>query len=184
MGDPRKQKKKFEAPRFAWRSDLLLSELKLLGKYGLRNKHELWRYRTMLSRFRSNARSLLSKSTPETAKIESDIIGRFRRLGILTENSGLNNVLDLGLESILERRLQTLVLRKGLAKTIYQGRQLITHGHIVIGNQKVFSPSFLVPSEDEDKIDYASSSPLTSSTHPLRQLIEGETELGEGEIHE
>jgi hypothetical protein len=43
MGDPKKQRKKFDTPRFRWRKDVLQEELKLLGQFGLRNKHELWR---------------------------------------------------------------------------------------------------------------------------------------------
>jgi small subunit ribosomal protein S4 len=184
VGDPKKQKKKYEAPRFPWRSDVLESELRLLGEYGLRNKHELWRHRTMLSKFRSNARSLLSKSTSERAKLEAEILGRLKRLGILTEGAVLDNVLDLDLESVLERRLQTLVLRHGLAKSIYQARQLITHGHIAIGKRKVFSPSLLVLGEDESKLGYASTSPLANTSHPLRELIEADMTVGEKEMHE
>ena len=72
MGDPKKPKKKYESTRFPWRSDILERELRSLGKYGLRNKRELWRHRTMLSKFRSTARSLLSKTTFERAKIEAE----------------------------------------------------------------------------------------------------------------
>lgn len=172
MGDPRKQKKKYEAPRFPWRQDALETELRLLGEYGLRNKKELWRHRTKVSRFRSTARSLLSMSTPQRAKLESQILGRLKRLGILPEGGILDNILDLSMEEILERRLQTLVLRKGLAKTIFQARQLITHGHIAIGDRKVFSPSYLVAKEEEDDMGYASTSPLAGAEHPLRESIE------------
>jgi small subunit ribosomal protein S4 len=76
------------------------------------------------------------------------------------------------MESILERRLQTLVQRKGLAKSMYQARQLITHGHIALGDRKVSSPSFLVPSRKENSISYASRSLLNNPEHPIRQAIE------------
>lgn len=172
MGDPRKQKKKYESPRFPWRSDVMESELKLLGDYGLRNKRELWRHRSMLSKFRGMARSLLSMSESERVEPESQLLGRLKHLGILPEGSVLDNVLDLAMESILERRLQTLVLRRGLAKTPYQARQLITHGHVAIGGKKVFSPSYLVLKEEEDNIAFAPTSPLNSMEHPLRQSID------------
>jgi small subunit ribosomal protein S4 len=165
LGDPKKQKKKYETPRFPWRSDVLESELRLIGDYGLRNKRELWRHRTMTSKFRGLARSLLSRSASERAEAEAQILGRLKHLGILPEDAFLDNVLDLAMESILDRRLQTLVFKKGLAKTIYQARQLITHGHIAIGDRKVFSPSYLVLKKEE-------ASPLSSIEHPLRQSIE------------
>ncbi len=172
MGDPRRQKKKYEAPRFPWRQDALETELRLLGEYGLRSKKELWGHRTMVSRFRSTARSLLGMSTPQRAELESQILGRLKRLGVLPEGAVLDNILDLAMEDVLERRLQTLVLRKGFARTIYQARQLITHGHIAIGDRKVFSPSYLVPKEEEDGIGYSSISPLANTEHPLRESIE------------
>ena len=90
----------------------------------------------------------------------------------------LDDVLDLTIESILERRLQTLVFRKGLAKTIHQSRQLITHGHIAINGKKFFSPSYIVPKNEEDKINYAPTSPLISPEHPIRTSIEVETAGG------
>ena len=172
MGDPRKQKKKYEAPKFPWRSDILESELRLLGEYGLRNKRELWHHRAMLSKFRSLARSLLSMSTSDRAELESQLLGRLKFLGILPETAVLDNVLDLDMESILERRLQTIVQRKGLAKTMYQARQLITHGHITVGDRKVSSPGFLVPGKEENNIFYASTSLLNTPEHPLRQVLE------------
>jgi len=182
LGDPRKQKKKYEPPKFPWRADILESELRMLGEYGLRNKRELWHHRAMLSKFRSMARSLLSMSSSDRAELESQLLGRLKYLGILPETAVLDNVLDLDMESILERRLQTIVQRKGLAKSMYQARQLITHGHIAIGDRKVSSPSFLVPSKEENIISYASTSLLNKPEHPLRQALE--TVTSEGETNE
>jgi len=175
MGDPKKQRKKYETPRFPWRTDVLQAELKLIGQYGLRNKHELWRAKTMLSKFRGIARALLGKSPEEKEKLEKQLLTKLKKMGILHETAVLDDVLDLTIEDILERRLQTIVFRKGLAKSIYQARQFITHGHITIGNKKVRSPGCLVSKEDENKIAYAPTSPLSEPNHPLRQEIQGIT---------
>ncbi|MEO3755669.1 30S ribosomal protein S4 [Streptomyces sp. B6B3] len=48
----------------------------------------------------------------------------------------------------LERRLDALVLRSGLARTIYQARQMVVHGHISVNDRKVDKPSFRVAPED------------------------------------
>ncbi|WP_419993429.1 30S ribosomal protein S4 [Streptomyces boninensis] len=48
----------------------------------------------------------------------------------------------------LERRLDALVLRSGLARTIYQARQMVVHGHIAVNGRKVDKPSFRVSPED------------------------------------
>ncbi|MFQ6068564.1 MAG: 30S ribosomal protein S4 [Candidatus Bathyarchaeia archaeon] len=171
MGDPRKQRKKYETPRFPWRTDILQAELKLLGQYGLRNKRELWRHKTMLSKFRGTARSILGMPEKEGEKLKKQLLNRLNRLGILHETAALDDVLDLAIEDILERRLQSLVFHKGLAKSMYQARQLITHGHIAIGEKKVTSPSYLVLRDEEAHITYAPTSTLTNLNHPLRQTL-------------
>ena len=171
MGDPKKQRKKYETPRFRWRKDILQEELKLIGQYGLRNKHELWRHKTVLSKTRGIARSLIGKTPEERTKMENELITRLKKLGILDETAVLDNVLDLSIEDLLERRLQTTVFRKGLARTIFQSRQLITHGHINIGNRRVTVPSYIVSKEEEQKVMYSPQSALTNETHPLRQAL-------------
>ena len=171
MGDPKRQKKKYETLRFPWRTDILQEELKLLGQYGLRNKRELWRHKTMLSEFRGTARALIGKPPEERRKMEEELLNRLKKLGIIRETAVLDDVLDLTIEDILERRLQTIVFRKGLAKSIHQARQLITHGHIVIGKQRVTVPSYMVTRSDEEQIAYAPESPLANPSHPLRQII-------------
>ncbi len=169
MGDPKKQRKKYETAKNPWRIDILGEELKILGQYGLRNKRELWRHKSMVSRFRAIARSLLSTSAEGRGKLEKQLLGRLARLGILPKTAALDDVLDLTLENVLERRLQTLVFRKGLATSLYQARQLITHGHIAIENRRVSSPSYLVKENEEAKITYAPTSPLSNPSHPLRE---------------
>jgi small subunit ribosomal protein S4 len=168
MGDPKKQRKKFDTPRFRWRKDVLQEELKLLGQFGLRNKHELWRHKTALSKNRSIARSLISKSTEERTKMESELLDQLKKKGILQETAVLDNVLDLTIEDILERRLQTVVFRKGLARTVFQSRQLITHGHITIDGRRVTIPGYIVLKEDEAKIVYSPASAIATPEHTLR----------------
>jgi small subunit ribosomal protein S4 len=168
MGDPRKQRKKFDTPRYRWRKDILQEELKLLGQYGLRNKHELWRHKTTLSKTRGIARLLISKPAEERAKMENEALVKLKKRGILPETAVLDNVLDLSIEDILERRLQTIVFRKGLARTVFQSRQLITHGHVTIDNRRVTIPGYIVTKEEEAKIVYSPESAVANQSHPLR----------------
>ena len=169
MGDPKKQRKKFQTPRFSWRKDVLEEELKYLGQFGLRNKHELWRLKTSLSKTRGIARSLIGKSAEERVKMENELLTKLKKRGILQETAVLDNVLDLSIEDLLERRLQTIVFRKGLTRTILQSRQLITHGHVTIGNRRVTIPGYLVSKEEEAQIAYNQQSDVAKETHPLRQ---------------
>ncbi len=152
---------------------MLQAELKLLGQYGLRNKRELWRHETMLSRFRGTARSIVAMPSEEGEKLKKQLLNRLNRLGILPENAVLDDVLDMAIGDILERRLQSLVFRKGLAKSVYQARQLISHGHITIDGRKVTSPSYLVLRSEEANVSYASTSAMANQDHPLRQTLIG-----------
>lgn len=179
MGDPRKQKKKYQAPRFSWQPDIIRDELRLVGQYGLRNKRELWRNKTMLSKFRGIARSLMGQTHEERREKEKMILARLKKLGIIHQTAVLDNVLDLTIEDILERRIQTIVYRKGLARSIHQARQLVTHGHIAIGNRRVTVPSYLVTQEEEEKLTYSPQSPLADPDHPVRQTIAATTPSGE-----
>jgi small subunit ribosomal protein S4 len=176
LGDPKKQRKKFDPPRFPWQIDALENELKLLGQYGLRNKKEIWRHKTLLSKYRGIGRSLLGMSTGERRIQEKQLLDRLHRLGILPDESELDDVLDLTLEDILERRLQTLVFHRGLAQSIQQARQLITHGHIAIEGRRVSTPSYLVLKDEETKIAYAPKSPLTNPDHPITKSMTAPTE--------
>jgi small subunit ribosomal protein S4 len=149
MGDPKKQRKKYETPRHPWRGLQMQEELKLVGDYGLRNKHELWKYRSEISRIRGVARSLLAKSPEERARTERDILARLGKLGVLEESAVLDDVLDLNVDSLLGRRLQSVVARSGVAKSLHHARQLIVHGHVTIDGRAVTVPSYLVKKEEE-----------------------------------
>jgi len=171
MGDPKKQRKKYDTPRFPWRTDIMQGELKLIGEYGLRNKHELWRQETLLSKFRSTARTLIGESSEGRKKMEDELLARLKKLGILDEMAVLDNVLDLTIEDFLERRFETIVFRKGLAKTMQQSRQLIGHGHITIGNRRVTTPGYIVAKAEDSQIVYTPKSSIANPAHPLRQTV-------------
>jgi small subunit ribosomal protein S4 len=49
---------------------------------------------------------------------------------------------------LLERRLDNIVYRLGFASSRNQARQLVCHGHILVGGRKVDIPSFLVKAGD------------------------------------
>jgi small subunit ribosomal protein S4 len=106
----------------------------------------------------------------EQAKKEtSQLLQRLSRWGILAPNSSLESILALDLKSILERRLQTQIFKKGLASTLLQARQFITHSHVAINGKKVTIPSYLVYKEEEEKISFSPGSSLSNESHPVHQ---------------
>jgi len=161
VGDPKKPRKKFTPPRNPWRSDQISQELFLLGTYGLRNKRELWRAQTRLSNYRKQARQLLAASSVVRGREEPKLLTHLGRLGLIQSGQGtLDDVLSLTVENVLERRLQTLVWKRGLAKSPYQARQLISHGHIALNNRRVTVPSYLVSPLEEGSLKYSEGSAL------------------------
>lgn len=180
MGDPKKKHKRYKVPKRPYDQDNLLEELRLLGAYGLRNKRELWRHRTYLSKIRRMAREKLSMDPIERAEGEREMIRKAHNFGLVDERATLEDVLSLRIEDIMERRLQTILYRRDMVKSLFQARQLITHGHISIAGRKVKAPSYLVTLEDEIRIDYSNSSPLALKEHPIRkELIVSEMIGGE-----
>src|SRR5256884_4187526 len=168
MGDPRKPRKAYQTPRHPWRKDQLEEELHLVGEYGLRNKRELRGHETELSQIRGIARTLLGAEAGERGPIESQYLRRLARLGILPESASVDNILDLNVKDLMERRLQTIVYRSGLAKSIHQARQFVSHGHISIANEIVSVPSYIVKRDEESRIAFDQRSPLTNAQHPAR----------------
>jgi small subunit ribosomal protein S4 len=168
MGDPKRSKKKYVAPKRPFDSDRFEQELQFVGSYGLRNKRELWRHRTELSGYRRQARNLLALPASERAQLERELVDRLSRNGVLTTEPTLDHVLDLTLENLLERRLQTLIFRKGLACSMYHARQLVTHGHVALDGARVMTPARIITVAEEGRLTYTGKSPLNDESHPAR----------------
>jgi small subunit ribosomal protein S4 len=154
MGDPKRTKKHYETPNKPYDKERLERERETVKKYGLTNKRELWRAETILRKKRENARKLLARPLEERLKREKDLLASLAKLSMLNQNSGLDDVLTLSIEGLLERRLQTMVLRQGLANTATQARQFVVHGHIAVNKKRVTAPSYLVTVDEEKKIGY------------------------------
>ncbi|CAN1321594.1 40S ribosomal protein S9-2 [Linum perenne] len=125
--------KTFKKPRRPYEKERLDSELKLVGEYGLRAKRELWRVQYALSRIRNAARMLLTLDEKNPRRIfEGEaLLRRMNKYGLLDESQNkLDYVLALTVENFLERRLQTLVFKSGMAKSIHHARVLIRQKHI------------------------------------------------------
>jgi small subunit ribosomal protein S4 len=169
MGDPKKSRRLWEGPRTPWRRDRLLEESRLLGVYGLRNKRELWKATTIVRYFRHRARALLAAPVEVREREEKKLVEKLIELGLLKEGAKLDDVLNLRVEDLLERRLQTIVYKKGLAKTVYEARQLIVHGHIAIAGRRITSPSYIVPRDEENLIGFYHKSPLAHRAIALQE---------------
>ncbi len=173
----KKQRPTYKKPAKKFDKARILEESKLVSIYGLKNKRELWKAKQIISSFRNSARKFF---TDETGKEE--IFAKLKRQGILKGDFGLDDILGLQVKDLLERRLQTIVYRKGLANSIRQARQLIIHNHIMVGDRVVSIPSYHVKVDEEPLVKYADNSPISDPNHPLRkaEAKEEEPEKKEG----
>merc|ERR1712227_55293 len=150
-------------PRRAFDKERLDHELQLLGTYGLKNKREIRRMGLVLSKVRAVARTLLTMEEKDPRRIFEGqaLMRRMIRYGILDEDKQrLDYVLALKVEDFLERRLQTLVYKRGLAKSIHHARVLIRQKHIRVGHQICDIPSFMVRVESQPHIEFSVASPF------------------------
>jgi len=176
MGDQKFQRKSYSTPRHPWEKDRIDYEKEIVIKYGLKNKRELWKSEAILSSFRAQARTLQAKiryNDPVAQKQFSSLLKKLDKLDLMGSNASLDDILSMSIESILDRRLQTIVYQKNMATTMKQARQLITHGHIKVDDRIVTIPGLFVEKEDEDKIYYNDNSPFSDENHPMRQIIAG-----------
>lgn len=171
MGDPRKIRSKFEGPSHPWQRQRIEEERQLVKEYGLKNKTEIWKMQSKLKSFTAQAKNLIPLATPQAELEKKQLMARLQRYGLVPVNTQVDVVLGLTLRDLLERRLQTQVYKKNLARTMHQARQFITHGHVTISGKKISSPSYLVPVVEETQIGFISNSTLVNPDHPERQII-------------
>ena len=124
MGQPKFPRKKYTTPNHPWQGDRIKEEHEIVRKFGLKNKREIWKAQTRLREIRGQARTLVSRTRnpddTQAAKEAGQLLQRLYRQGYTGEGATLNEVLGLDLERILNRRLQSQVYLKGMARTMPQ----------------------------------------------------------------
>lgn len=146
MGDTKRKRKLFNRPKKPFDRARMDEENVLVKKYGLKNKREIWKAKTAVSRLRRQAKALIGK-TDEEQRVFFD---KLNKLGMGV--SDISDVLALTEENIFERRLQTFVFKKKLCTTVKGARQLIVHKNVLVDGAIVNIPSFVVTTDLEDKI--------------------------------
>ena len=175
MGDIKNFRRVWKKPKRPLNFDLKMDELKILGTFGLKTKRELWKARTELSRVRNQARSLLALRQEIREQKEPILMNSLSKVGYVKSDATLDDVLNLEISDLLARRLQTIVQKKFYFKTPYQARQAVSHGHVLIGDNVINIPSYLVNVDEEDRVK------LTSESIFNEILSKPESDLGSPE---
>ncbi len=141
-----RKKKKYSRPKKAFETARIAEENALLKKYALKNKIEVWKTIAKVSYFRRRAKDL-AKAPIEEQQV---LFNKLKALGLKTDT--IADVLALKIEDILERRLPTILVKKGIAKTVKEGRQMVAHKRITIDKKVIDAPSYIVSLNEEEHI--------------------------------
>jgi len=166
MGDPSKQRRKYSRPAHPWQKARIEEEKQFLKDYGLKNKEEVWKTDSLLRKFKKQAKRVIAFRTPQMEKEKTQLFSRLYSLGLIGQNAISEDILSLTAKNLLERRLQTIVYKKKLARSMRQARQFIIHKHIKVRDSLITAPSYLVSRDEEQLISYSPSSPLSKPGHP------------------
>jgi small subunit ribosomal protein S4 len=172
MGDPRKHRAKYSTPKKAWEKERIDEEKELIKEYYFKNKTEIWKLTSKLRNFARQAKKLIPHKDEQAEKEKLQLLTKLKSLGLISEAGVLDDVLGISPRDLFNRRLQSLVFNRGLAKTMKQARQFIVHEHILVDGKKVTSPNYLVPVKEEGTISFAINSPFIDDMHPERKQEE------------
>ena len=142
----KRKHKLYSRPKRPFEKTRIEEEGKIKKDFGLKNKKEIWKAEAKVSEMRNKAKKLIP-ANPEEQKI---LFNKLKKIGLKVNSIG--DVLSLDKKDYLNRRLQTIVHKKGLASTPKAARQLIIHKKILVNEKAVSIPSYIVPVEFEEKI--------------------------------
>lgn len=168
MGDPKRFRKKYKTPMHPWNAAAIETEKVLVKEYGLKNKREIYKMSSVLKKYKNLAKKLIAVKTAQGEKEKKQLIEKLQKWGLVKTGGGLDEVLGLEMKDIMERRLQSRVYRKGLARTMKQARQFIVHRQVMAGDKKVTFPSYIVSQGEEEQIRFDPNSSLSRDEHPER----------------
>lgn len=172
MGLPIKHRKKFVSHKKKWDKNTIVEEAVLVADYALKNKKEIRKVELTLSKYKMLAKEFNKSKETKVSEGALNFVDKLKKLGYLNANAtSLDEVLDITLRSILERRLANIVYQKKLAKSASQARQFIVHRHVKVGGKVVTSPSYSVSLLEETTIEFTEGSALTDENHPERKLV-------------
>ncbi len=177
MGDPKKIRRKYETPSHPWIKSRIEEEKLLAKEFGTKTKKEIWKAETILKKFKSQAKNLIALNGKQAEIETKHLFRRVKELGLISGEASFDAILGLKIETVLSRRLQSVLFKKGLARTQNQARQFIVHGHVMVDNKKITSPSYLVSIKEESAVEFAVNSPMYNLDHPERASPERLAEL-------
>ena len=142
----KRKHKLYSRPKRPFDKVRIIEEGEIKTEFGLKNKKEIWRADARVKVMRRKAKDLI-KAEPAEQKA---FFERLNKIGMNVKS--ISDVLSLDKKDYLNRRLQTVIYRKGITSTIKTARQLIVHKKVLVDGKITNIPSYIVPVELENKI--------------------------------
>jgi len=142
----KRKHKNYSRPKRPFDKARIDEEVVIKKEFGLKNKKEIWKADAKIRSMRDKAKKLITASIEE----QEALYTRLQKIGIKVES--IADILGLDKTDYLNRRLQTIVTKKGIATTVKTARQMITHKRILVDSRVIDIPSYIVPVELENKI--------------------------------
>lgn len=142
----KRQHKTYSRPKRPFDKARIEEEALIKKEFGLKNKKEIWKADSQISKIREKAKKLISAGSEK----QEALFDSLRKMGLKV--SSLSETLSLDKKDYLRRRLQTIVSKK-IRVTPKTARQMITHKKIYVDKKIVNSPSYIVPTNLEEKIE-------------------------------
>lgn len=152
MGDMKKLRKKYSTPSHPWQKERIEEEKVFMNEYVLKNKKELWKMSSLLKNYKKRVKELVPRKDAQSELEKEQLMAKVLSLNLVSMDAKIEDVLSITLKQILDRRLQSLVYNKGLAKSMKQARQFVTHEHVFVADKRINSPSYLVSIKEEGTI--------------------------------
>jgi len=164
----KRQHKSYSKPKRPFDKQRLDEEAIVKKDFGLKNKKEIWKAEAKVKLIREKAKKLISAEAVEQQKL----FNQLNKIG-LNVNS-IADVLSLDKKDYLNRRLQTVLVKKNLATTMKSARQLITHKKVLVNSVVINKPSYIVPVDFEKGISLKVSKQKVKKDVPKENVEKGE----------
>jgi len=177
MGLPIRHKTKLVSHKKKWDKNTIVEEAVFVTDYALKNKKEIRKVELQISQLKKIAKSLNLNAETKASEAAMKFVAKLKSRGFLSQTAvSLDEVLDITLRDVFERRLSNIVYKKGFARTPGQARQFVVHGHVTVGGLVITAPSHLVSVKEELAVTFVENSSLADENHPERkgpEAIEG-----------
>ncbi|BCS14184.1 small subunit (SSU) processome component [Aspergillus tubingensis] len=163
-----------------YKSDNNHRESQIRTRYHLQDPLDYRKYNQLCGSLRQLAHKLSEldpESDPVRKKLESEVLDKLFRMGILKQSreqgAGLSRVeREVTVSAFCRRRLAVWMARSGMVENVKTAVTFIEQGHVRVGTEVVTDPAYLVTRNLEDFVTWVDSSKIKRSIMQYRDNLD------------